>query len=404
MSQSIAHPLLLQDDVELDTIQHPENVDHVIESIRSRIRENLKSGIYLDDLEDLPETGVQITSSETADASLIKNLAPQKAYTSYTKGNTQEKSNLLVLKAPLSDVHDDQQAPIGSQGDLHKMTNTQAEPLTLGKQNQIEDSSTDPTEMTTAAQHPKLEDTSFESGDPVMTIGDKVESFAAMAPESPVESKTNTTNSTVSNTKTPDFPASTDDTTVGFQTTGSENTNAQQGADHAFSEHRSQKTQASHTHSATTSRIENLLSQETLKSSANAFAELSSVAREVAQHRKNNLSSLEQAAPLAPQNVGGYSVEGLMRELLKPMLKEWLDAYLPSLVKWIVTEQIEKMLQVQLGISTENQPRQTQTQNQSAAAEKTQDAIPQDREQVKETPQEGSAPDTTPQEDQALEK
>ena len=31
-------------------------------------------------------------------------------------------------------------------------------------------------------------------------------------------------------------------------------------------------------------------------------------------------------------------------ELLKPMLKEWLDTNLPSLVKWIVTEQIERIM------------------------------------------------------------
>lgn len=44
---------------------------------------------------------------------------------------------------------------------------------------------------------------------------------------------------------------------------------------------------------------------------------------------------------------GNYTLENLMRELLKPMLKEWLDANLPSIVKWLVTEQIEKMLQAQ---------------------------------------------------------
>lgn len=44
------------------------------------------------------------------------------------------------------------------------------------------------------------------------------------------------------------------------------------------------------------------------------------------------------------QSVGNQTVEGLMREMLRPMLKDWLDAHLPSLVKWIVTEQIEKMM------------------------------------------------------------
>ena len=58
---------------------------------------------------------------------------------------------------------------------------------------------------------------------------------------------------------------------------------------------------------------------------------------------------------MTPERVGGYTVEELMRELLRPMLKDWLDTHLPSLVKWLVTEQIEKMLQGQ-GISTGSTP------------------------------------------------
>ncbi len=41
------------------------------------------------------------------------------------------------------------------------------------------------------------------------------------------------------------------------------------------------------------------------------------------------------------------TIEQVVREMLRPMLKEWLDAHLPSLVKWLVAEQIEKMLQQQ---------------------------------------------------------
>jgi cell pole-organizing protein PopZ len=47
------------------------------------------------------------------------------------------------------------------------------------------------------------------------------------------------------------------------------------------------------------------------------------------------------------QPVGDRTIEDLTRDLLKPMLKDWLDANLPSLVKWIVTEQIEKMIKQQ---------------------------------------------------------
>lgn len=51
--------------------------------------------------------------------------------------------------------------------------------------------------------------------------------------------------------------------------------------------------------------------------------------------------------PLTADNLGQNTIDGLMRELLRPMLKDWLDAHLPSLVKWIVTEQIEKIIQEQ---------------------------------------------------------
>lgn len=47
------------------------------------------------------------------------------------------------------------------------------------------------------------------------------------------------------------------------------------------------------------------------------------------------------------QPLGGRTIEELTHEILKPLLKDWLDSHLPTLVKWIVTEQIEKMMQQQ---------------------------------------------------------
>ena len=58
-----------------------------------------------------------------------------------------------------------------------------------------------------------------------------------------------------------------------------------------------------------------------------------------------------------PQMSGVYSqktTEALVKEILKPLLKEWLDANLPSLVKWIVTEQVEKIVQQATGYKSEN--------------------------------------------------
>jgi uncharacterized protein len=47
----------------------------------------------------------------------------------------------------------------------------------------------------------------------------------------------------------------------------------------------------------------------------------------------------------APQIVrsGETSLEGLTRDLLRPMLKEWLDANLPSLVEGMVAKEIERI-------------------------------------------------------------
>jgi uncharacterized protein len=47
----------------------------------------------------------------------------------------------------------------------------------------------------------------------------------------------------------------------------------------------------------------------------------------------------------APQIVrtGETSLEGLTRELLRPMLKEWLDAKLPVLVEGMVAKEIERI-------------------------------------------------------------
>jgi uncharacterized protein len=47
----------------------------------------------------------------------------------------------------------------------------------------------------------------------------------------------------------------------------------------------------------------------------------------------------------APQIVrsGETSLEGLTRDLLRPMLKDWLDANLPSLVEAMVAKEIERI-------------------------------------------------------------
>ncbi len=106
---------------------------------------------------------------------------------------------------------------------------------------------------------------------------------------------------------------------------------------------------------ATKAPVEDLASKETMAESAAAFSELADIARQLSSKSKNGGGGDGPSSPVTPERAGGYTVEELMRELLRPMLKDWLDTHLPSLVKWLVTEQIEKMLQGQ-GISTGSTP------------------------------------------------
>ena len=46
---------------------------------------------------------------------------------------------------------------------------------------------------------------------------------------------------------------------------------------------------------------------------------------------------------IAPQDGGDNTLEGLVRSLLKPMLKEWLDARLPILVEEMVAKEIARI-------------------------------------------------------------
>lgn len=75
-----------------------------------------------------------------------------------------------------------------------------------------------------------------------------------------------------------------------------------------------------------------LLDPETVKQTAQALEGLNSVI----ETTRTEIQST---------GVGAKTVEDLMKEILKPLLKTWLDAHLPSLVKWVVAEQVEKILQ-----------------------------------------------------------
>lgn len=46
-----------------------------------------------------------------------------------------------------------------------------------------------------------------------------------------------------------------------------------------------------------------------------------------------------------PEPEGDGTLEGLVRELLRPMLRDWLDAHLPQIVETMVAREIERITQ-----------------------------------------------------------
>ncbi len=77
-----------------------------------------------------------------------------------------------------------------------------------------------------------------------------------------------------------------------------------------------------------TDKKDALVSQESRAAAAAAFAELS---RHVARERDAAVG-------------GGRTVEELVREALDPMLKNWLDTHLPSMVERIIRQEIQRVV------------------------------------------------------------
>ncbi|HEY0012870.1 MAG TPA: DUF2497 domain-containing protein [Allosphingosinicella sp.] len=55
------------------------------------------------------------------------------------------------------------------------------------------------------------------------------------------------------------------------------------------------------------------------------------------------LSALRDAGTAPPAGGGEHPLEALVREMLRPMLKEWLDQHLPELVEALVTREIARI-------------------------------------------------------------
>jgi uncharacterized protein len=55
------------------------------------------------------------------------------------------------------------------------------------------------------------------------------------------------------------------------------------------------------------------------------------------------LASLSSATVVRPEVTGSDTLEGMVREMLKPMLKDWLDANLPDIVERVVAKEVARI-------------------------------------------------------------
>ena len=78
---------------------------------------------------------------------------------------------------------------------------------------------------------------------------------------------------------------------------------------------------------------------ELTEEAGEAEALVSPVAAETSRARLDALSSVVVTANPA----GSDTLEGLVREMLRPMLAEWLDAKLPAMVERLVAVEIERI-------------------------------------------------------------
>lgn len=66
------------------------------------------------------------------------------------------------------------------------------------------------------------------------------------------------------------------------------------------------------------------------------------VSDRAAEVSRDKLEALSRMV-VKPQVAGADTLEGLVRELLKPMLRDWLDANLPRIVETMVSREIERI-------------------------------------------------------------
>jgi hypothetical protein len=67
------------------------------------------------------------------------------------------------------------------------------------------------------------------------------------------------------------------------------------------------------------------------------------VSPQTAEASRGSLDALTRLVVRPDSRNGDNTLEGLVREMLRPMLREWLDAQLPTLVEAMVAREIERI-------------------------------------------------------------
>jgi cell pole-organizing protein PopZ len=73
-----------------------------------------------------------------------------------------------------------------------------------------------------------------------------------------------------------------------------------------------------------------------------ARSEEAILSERTAQATRGSLDALSKLI-VRPQVSGADTLEGLVRDMLRPMLSDWLDAHLPEIVERIVQREVERL-------------------------------------------------------------
>lgn len=78
-----------------------------------------------------------------------------------------------------------------------------------------------------------------------------------------------------------------------------------------------------------------IISQDTMNATTSAFSKLSDVFQTVKAEKDQQMSQKEQ---------GMSAIESFVIEMARPMIRQWIDQNLPTLVDKLVTQEIEKLI------------------------------------------------------------